>query len=150
MNQNSDRRKQEQRGEERYSCVGTVVLYAPIDTDDESGVHQDLHQALMQDMSLNGLSFEVSDPVEVGQMLLVVVRPAHGGGEEHLTAEVRWCQKTAPARYRVGVRIEVSEFLAALPCTDATAAARDPSGSIVGVLTSYRQALASDEVSRSE
>ena len=140
---NSARTVQDQRSEERYECVGSVLLYAPIDLESESGAGQDFHQALMQDMSLGGLSFEVSTPIPVGNLLLVVVRPAHGSGEEHLTTEVRWCKQIAPARYRIGVRIEVSEFLATE--VEGQPAATDQKDCIVGVLTSYRQALASGD-----
>lgn len=131
----------EQRAEERYGCVGTVVLVAPIEGDEGPVGAEDFHSALLQDMSLSGLAFEVSVPMPVGAHVEVLVRPAHGGGQEHLMAEVRWCKQSAPARYRIGVRIEWSEFVA----SDAPAVDAEGTDNIVGVLTSYRQALAEEE-----
>ena len=127
--------KAEQRSEERYACAGTVLLYAPdaAKANDENG----LHRARVQDMSLSGISFDVPEPLPVGRKLVLLIRQSDGKGQECLLAEVRWCEAVRKDVYRVGVRIEYSEL-----GTETSIAVEDaPADSIVGVLTSYRQAM---------
>jgi hypothetical protein len=64
-----------------------------------------------------------------------------GGMQERLMTEVRWCKPMGVGAFRIGVRIDSSEMLMAADAARAPESAT-PAGSIIGVLTSYRQVMA--------
>ena len=128
----------EQRTEERFSCAGTVLLYAPAEVERNESVAE-MRTAPLQDMSLSGLSFDISAPMEIGRKLVLVIQHAGESKQERLTAEVRWCKLVGIGAYRVGVRIESSEL--GVACDAVSSPAEDNSDCIVGVLTTYRQVM---------
>ncbi len=94
----------EQRQQFRFPWVGIDLLYSPLEHMILSGVSQTLIQASSHDISLAGIAFDIKQPLESGQNLLVVIKTPEGD-DEVMTTEVRWCKHLAAQQYRVGVSI---------------------------------------------
>ena len=89
----------------RFPCVGIALLYLSPDKQPMAGVGAALLRATAHDMSLAGISFDVSQAMKPGQRLLVSVQAPEHQQPETLQTEVRWCKQLADGRYRVGVSI---------------------------------------------
>ena len=99
----------DRRHERRYPLVGIEVLFSPFDGKVLANTGQMLREAVAFDMSLSGLSFDVTEPVEEGSDLLIQIADPTGGPGERILAEVRWCHKVDHAHYRIGTRIKESQ-----------------------------------------
>lgn len=101
--------EEDRRHERRYPVVGIEVLFSPFDGKVLENAGKMLRDAVAFDMSLSGLSFDVTEPVEEGQELLIEIADPAGGQAERILAEVRWCHRVDHAHYRIGTRIKESE-----------------------------------------
>ena len=99
----------DRRHERRYPVVGIEVLFSPFDGKVLANTGQMLREAVAFDISLSGLSFDVTEPVEEGQELLIQIADPAGGQDERILAEVRWCHRIDHAHYRIGTRIKESK-----------------------------------------
>lgn len=99
----------DRRHERRYPVVGIEVLFSPFDGKVLANTGQMLREAVAFDISLSGLSFDVTEPVEEGEELLIQIADPTGGQGERILAEVRWCHQVDHAHYRIGTRIKESE-----------------------------------------
>lgn len=99
----------DRRNEHRYPLVGIEVLFSPFDGKVLANTGQMLREAVAFDISLSGLSFDVTEPVEEGEKLLIQIADPAGGQGERILAEVRWCHKVDHAHYRIGTRIKESK-----------------------------------------
>ncbi len=99
----------DRRGERRYLVVGIEVLFSPFDGKVLANTGKMLREAVAFDMSLSGLSFDVTEPVEEGKDLMILIADPAGGKGERMLAEVRWCHKVDHAHYRIGTRIKDAE-----------------------------------------
>ena len=98
----------DRRHERRYPVVGVELLFSPFDGKVLENTPQMLREAVAFDMSLSGLSFDVTEPVEEGEELLIHFADPAGGPGERILAEVRWCHEIDHAHYRIGTRIKDS------------------------------------------
>ncbi len=96
----------DRRLERRYPVVGIEVLFSPFDGKVLENAGQMLREAVAFDISLSGLSFDVTEPVADGEELLIQIADPAGGQGEQVLAEVRWCQRIDHAHYRIGTRIK--------------------------------------------
>ena len=103
---NKNQQSTDKRKAFRFHCVGIALLYSSPQKQPMSGVGEALLRATAHDMSLAGISFDVSQAMEVGQRLLVVVQAPERQKTETLQTEVRWCKQLDDGRYRVGVSIQ--------------------------------------------
>ena len=99
----------DRRNERRYPVVGIEVLFSPFDGKVLANTGKMLREAVAFDMSLSGLSFDVTEPVEEGSELEIQIADPAGGQGERILAEVRWCHQVDHAHYRIGTRIKESE-----------------------------------------
>lgn len=99
----------DRRHERRYPVVGIEVLFSPFDGKVLANAGQMLREAVAFDISLSGLSFDVTEPVEEGKELLIQIADPAGGQGERILAEVRWCHRIDHAHYRIGTRIKESK-----------------------------------------
>ncbi len=99
----------DRRHERRYPVVGIEVLFSPFDGKVLANTGQMLREAVAFDISLSGLSFDVTEPVEEGEELLIQIADPAGGQGERILADVRWCHKVDHAHFRIGTRIKESE-----------------------------------------
>ncbi len=99
----------DRRHERRYPVVGIEVLFSPFDGKVLANTGQMLREAVAFDISLSGLSFDVTEPVEEGEELLIQIADPAGGQGERILADVRWCHKVDHAHYRIGTRIKELE-----------------------------------------
>lgn len=99
----------DRRHERRYPVVGIEVLFSPFDGKVLANAGQMLREAVAFDMSLSGLSFDVTEPVEEGSELVIQIADPAGGKGEKVVAEVRWCDRIDHAHYRIGTRIKEAE-----------------------------------------
>lgn len=102
--QDSDVTSKDQRLQPRFPCVGIELLYSPIEHQILSDVSESLMLATSFDISHAGMAFEVKQPLQSGEFLLVIVKTPEGESET-LKTEVRWCKQLANQQYRVGVSI---------------------------------------------
>ncbi len=98
----------DRRQERRYPVVGIGVLFSPFDGKVLENAGQMLREAVAFDISLSGLSFDVTEPVAEGEELLIQIADPAGGEGEQVLAKVQWCQKIDHAHYRIGTRIKDS------------------------------------------
>lgn len=98
----------DRRFERRYPVVGIEVLFSPFDGQVLANAGQMLREAVAFDMSLSGLSFDITEPLEEGKELLIQIADPAGGQGEQILAEVRWCHKVDHAHFRIGTRIKES------------------------------------------
>ncbi len=99
----------DRRHERRYPVVGIEVLFSPFDGKVLSNAGKMLREAVAFDMSLSGLSFDVTEPVDEGSKLVIQIADPAGGKGERILAEVRWCHRIDHAHYRIGTRIKEAE-----------------------------------------
>ncbi len=99
----------DRRDELRYPVVGIEVLFSPFDGKVLENTGKMLREAVAFDMSLSGLSFDITEPLEEGKELEIQIADPSGGQSERILAEVRWCHKVDHAHYRIGTRIKESE-----------------------------------------
>ena len=99
---------EDRRQERRFPAVGIGLLYSPFDGKVLEKAGQLVREAVAFDMSLSGLSFDVREPVALGEELVIQLEDPGGGPAERLRAEVRWCQQLDHAHYRIGTRIKES------------------------------------------
>ena len=98
------------RKQTRYPCVGISLLYCALGDDYVSGLGSALNEAVLSDMSLSGLSFDVDRKLEPGSKLFILIQPdGEGDEDEKLITRVSWCKQTSTDHYRVGVCIESVE-----------------------------------------
>jgi len=100
----TDSPSNDQRRQLRFPSVGIELLYSPLDRQILNDVSQSLRQATSHDISQAGMSFDVKQPLETGQFLLVIAKSPEDENET-LKTEVRWCKHLADQHYRVGVSI---------------------------------------------
>lgn len=98
----------DRRDERRYPVVGIEVLFSPFDGQVLHNAGQMLREAVAFDISLSGLSFDVTEPLPEGEELVIQIADPAGGPGERILAEVRWCQRIDHAHYRIGTRIKES------------------------------------------
>ncbi len=120
----------DRRNERRYPVVGIEVLFSPFDGKVLANTGQMLREAVAFDISLSGLSFDVTEPVEEGEELLIQIADPAGGQGERILADVRWCHKVDHAHYRIGTRIKESETAEA--AAEAAAAADELESVAIG------------------
>ncbi len=96
----------DRRHEHRYPVVGIEVLFSPFDGKVLENAGQVLREAVAFDISLSGLSFDVTEPVAEGEELVIQMADPAGGQGERILAEVRWCHQVDHAHYRIGTRIK--------------------------------------------
>ena len=100
----------ESRKENRFPCVGITLLYSPLEDESVHHLAELLQEATSNDMSLGGLSFDVTEPMEPGSRLYVLIQADDiDETKEHLITCVRWVKRVAEQCYRVGVSIESVE-----------------------------------------
>ena len=95
----------DRRQERRYPVVGIAVLYSPSEGKCLEDAGRLVRQAFAYDMSLSGLSFDVSEPLEPEDELFIEIADPTGQAERIL-AEVRWCRKIEEHHYRIGTWIK--------------------------------------------
>ncbi len=103
----------DRRHERRYPVVGIEVLFSPFDGKVLENAGKMLREAVAFDISLSGLSFDVTEPVAEGEELLIQIADPAGGQDERILAEVRWCHKIDHAHYRIGTRIKEAQTASA-------------------------------------
>jgi hypothetical protein len=96
----------ERRKELRFPAVGIGLLFCPIEEKCIDKIGEELWDAACVNMSLSGLAFDVKNPLEKGQKLMVVVDSPSGGEPEKLLTEVRWCKALPNGDYRIGTAIQ--------------------------------------------
>jgi len=99
----------DRRIEHRYPVVGIGVLFSPFDGKVLENTGKMLREAVAFDISLSGLSFDVTEAVEAGRELEIQIADPAGGQGERILAEVRWCHQLDHAHYRIGTRIKEAE-----------------------------------------
>lgn len=99
-----------QRSQERFPCVGIDLMFSPLQDDYIEGMGAKIYQAVSHDMSFSGLSFDVIQPMEVGERILIIIENQFQPSER-LHSEVRWCKPIKDATYRIGVKILLEESL---------------------------------------
>ena len=100
---------------QRFRSVGIARLYSPAAGGYLDGVGQLILDAALHDMSLTGLSFDVTEVFETGDFLYVETQQTDQHSERFKT-EVRWCEELPSGGYRVGVKIIKSESLEKVSC----------------------------------
>ena len=96
------------RKELRYSCVGIPLLYTSTEHSDVTDLASCLHKAMVMDMSLSGLAFDVDRRMYAGDILHVLLEKPGGDTFKEIVTEVRWCQELSSDEYRVGITIDAS------------------------------------------
>jgi hypothetical protein len=94
------------RNEKRYAGISLSVLFSPVSGKNLAELAQSYLHATSHDMSIGGMSFDVSEPVREGAALVVSV-PNDNGSNDELRAIVRWCKKLSDGKYRIGVVFDV-------------------------------------------
>jgi len=112
MMNNMKQQSDDKRKTFRFPCVGIALLYLSPDKQAMAGVGTALLHATAHDISLAGISFDVSQDMQVGQRLLISVRSPDEQQAETLQTEVRWCKKLDNKQFRVGVAILDIEIIA--------------------------------------
>lgn len=97
----------ENRDDVRYAGISLSVLYCPVSRKNLAGLAQSYLQATSHDMSLGGMSFDVTEPVQEGSALIVSV-PNDNGFDDEIRAVVRWCKPLSEGQYRIGVVFDVA------------------------------------------
>ena len=97
----------QRRRYQRFRSVGMARLYSPAAGGYLDGVAQLILNAALHDMSLTGLSFDVSEAFELGELLYVEAQQTDQHSER-FKAEVRWCEALPAGGYRVGVKVTES------------------------------------------
>ncbi len=98
----------DRRNERRYPVVGIELLFSPFDGKVVQNPGKMLREAVAFDMSLSGLSFDVREPMEPGEELLIQIEDPAEQRAETVVAEVRWCRQIDDAHFRIGTRIKES------------------------------------------
>ncbi|MCW8853286.1 MAG: PilZ domain-containing protein [Gammaproteobacteria bacterium] len=96
---------------QRYPCVGITLMYSPLINQNVNNLAEYLYNATSSDVSLSGLSFEISQSLEPGDKLVVLVSIPEQHASERLITEVRWCKALSSNSFRVGVEINKSEII---------------------------------------
>ena len=100
------------RKQNRYPCVGISLLYCVLNDDYVPGLGNALSEAVINNMSLSGMSFDVNCKLELGSKLIILIQANDKDDEdERLVTRVTWCKKISTDDYRVGVFIESVEIV---------------------------------------
>lgn len=111
MSSSNPIKQDERRREPRYPGVGIRLLYSPADDKVLDNLAQTLYHATMVDLSLTGLAFDVSKPMDKGDQLVVLVHGVNDKPHERLITEVCWQVRLGKDFFRVGTSILSSEIL---------------------------------------
>lgn len=98
----------EHRREPRYLCVGIPLLYSALKGQDVNDLGEKLYNASVIDMSLSGLAFDVDEPLQRGDRILVLIDKSDIDADDELMTEVRWCKALPSGLYRIGVIVDNS------------------------------------------
>lgn len=101
----------DRRLDSRVPLVGIHVLYSPRDEKLVDDLGQRLYESAVIEMSLSGLSFDVTLELELGSLLAVQIHNSAGLALEQLDCIVRWTRPVADNVYRTGVEIVSSVLL---------------------------------------
>lgn len=99
------------RKEQRYYCLNFPVIYSAAADSSVSQLGKKLHEAILHDMSIHGLSFDIPEQLHTGDKLLIMLRYPDITTTEVLETEVCWCNQLDDQQYRVGVSITGYDLL---------------------------------------
>lgn len=94
------------RKEERYPCVHLSVLYSPVTDSNVTNLADSYLHASSHDISISGMSFDVTTELSIGSRLMVAV-PNDNDAHDEISAIVRWCKPIGEGQYRLGVSFDV-------------------------------------------
>lgn len=94
------------RKEKRYPCICLSVLYSPVVNSNITRLAESYLHASSYDMSVNGMSFDVTVSLKADSRLVVAV-PNDNGTHDEIIAIVRWCEPLSEGLYRLGVVFDV-------------------------------------------
>ncbi|MDH5180573.1 MAG: PilZ domain-containing protein [Gammaproteobacteria bacterium] len=101
----------EQREETRFPCVGIHLLYSPATDSVMDKLAETLVQASLVDMSLSGLSFDITTPLRPGDQLAVLVHGLDNRPVERLLARICWQIRLGKDFFRIGTQILDGEII---------------------------------------
>jgi len=99
------------RSEQRFPCVGIELMFSPIKDDCIEDLGSEIYSAVGHDMSFSGLSFDIRNPMNIGDQIYIIVSNQFQP-PERLTADVCWCKTLDNGNYRIGVHIIASAGVA--------------------------------------
>ena len=95
------------RKEDRFPCVGIELMYSPVRGDYVEDLGSEIYAAIGHDMSFSGLSFDVSEELNIDDEIYVLVNNQFQP-PERLTAKVCWCKTLDNGQFRIGVTVMAS------------------------------------------
>lgn len=96
----------DKRKESRYPGIYLSLLFSPTAGEHIKDLAESYLHASSHDMSVGGMSFDVSVQIPVDSPLVVSV-PNEQGPNDELKAIVSWCREIEGGNYRVGVFFDI-------------------------------------------
>lgn len=97
----------DKRRGQRYSGISLNVLFSPVTGANVTELAESYLSAVSHDMSLGGMSFDVTELLEVESVLVISV-PNDRDSNDELRAIVRWCTRQGDGNYRVGLSFDTN------------------------------------------
>lgn len=102
----------DRRQEQRFPAVLIRLIYSPSSGAVVEDLGQALYDAMVVNMSVGGISFDVEIQMTAGDELFVLVKGADGSPAERLRASVVWQEPLDNGKWRTGLRIVDAEEIA--------------------------------------
>lgn len=101
----------------RYPCILHSKLFSPRLGGKMDTLGEHYLEAVCNDISLCGMSFDVTEYIKPEQQLYIII-PDDEQGDEKLQATVCWCRLIEEGHYRVGLSLDQAHGVEKLSATE--------------------------------